>query len=524
VGNGSTDNASVVQNLINNSTAGTVLFFPTGTYRFESTLSLSDSIVIRGECVTNTKFEFDLNGAAQPSIWFRKQITTSESTITSGFEKGSTSLQVTDPSAFAIGDFIEVYQDNDPTLMYTNPTWDVSWAQNVVGQMIRITDISGNTIELERTLYYDFSQNLNFRAIGAQMISGAGLENLHIERLDNGNDYSIRFKYADNCWVRNIESSLADRGHVEISQSANIEIRDSYFHHSHDYGGGGHGYGVNLQDHATDVLIENNIFHYLRHTFLAKEGSIGNVFAYNYSREPNGSANDIALHGHFGLMNLMESNIVQKIIAGDYWGPSGPGNTYYRNRVESDDIVMDDATHAQNIMANEIINGTVSIDASVDDTWQHSNFNSNGMIEAPYNIDLPSSLYLDAAPDFLSGYSFPPIGPEFSINQNTIPAKQRWDDNEPVECLDLGVLTSSLAIDQSNDWLIFPNPSDGIITVTQNLQPTMNFQVLNNEGRIVKQGQMQKTLEIDLSQLPAGVYHFVSIGTETTIQQTFILK
>ena len=33
------------------------------------------------------------------------------------------------------------------------------------------------------------------------------------------------------------------------------EVRDSYFHHAYDRGGGGHGYGVTMNTHVTSCLV-----------------------------------------------------------------------------------------------------------------------------------------------------------------------------------------------------------------------------------------------------------------------------
>lgn len=456
--NGTIDNSTVIQNTIDNASAGTVLFFPAGTYLFNSSLKMKDSIIIRGECVAQTVLNFDLQQVAAPSIhWESTAVGGSSTSITAGFDKGSSVLTVSNASLFTIGDYVDISQDNDANLMYTNNAWDVSWSENSVGQMVRIENIVGSQIYLNEPLMYNFSASLNVKALPAKMITGAGVENLKIHRVDDGNDYNLRFDYAANCWIRNIEGDHCDRGHIVLNESAHIEIRESYFHHAYDYGGGGHGYGVNVQDHTTACLFENNIFYYLRHTYLAKEGAIGNVFSYNYSHSPNGSANDIALHGHYGLMNLLEGNVVQKIIAGDWWGPSGPGNTYYRNRVESSDIIMQDATHKQNIVGNEIENGDVDIIDS-DNTWQSDNQNNSGTIDFNFSGDLDASLYLQSKPAFLTGFSFPAFGPEYVVGQNSIPAKERWENNllDLVPCLNPNLITNNSEVDIVDE--LFPNP------------------------------------------------------------------
>lgn len=429
-GDSLTDNYALVQHIIDTAKAGTALYFPEGNFLFNSTLLLKDSVVLRGLSPQKTTLIFDLHKQDLPGIWIKSSVNNQPVEVTGGFEKGSKQVSVKDASQFKPGMYIEILQDNDSSFMYTRDFWNTQWAQENVGQLIEIKNIDGNNILLKNPLYYTFSSDLHVRARSANMIGGAGIENIKIIRADDGNDYNIRFYYAANCWIRNIEADHCDRGHVEILFSSHIEIRDSYFHHAYDYGEGGHGYGVNLADHPSDCLIENNIFHHLRHSFLAKEGSIGNVFAYNYSREPYGNPNDIAMHGHYGLMNLIEGNIVQKIIAGDWWGPSGPGNTYFRNRVEKEDIIMQDKTHSQNIIANEIMHGIIKISKNCNGIWRHSNINPNGSVDSLiFKGTIPASLYLKKKPKFFDDLIWPPVGPEFNLGENTIPAKKRWKDN-----------------------------------------------------------------------------------------------
>ena len=512
IGDNSTDNSNALQLAIDNAASGTVFYFPSGTFLFNTTIYMKDSVVLLGNCVANTTLKFDLAGEAKPSIWWKSDAVASSATaITAGYEKGSTQITVTDATGYKVGEYIEIMQDNDPALMYTQQDWDVSWSEESVGQVCPITAINGNVITIKYPLMYDFSTGLNVRAKWAEPIKYAGLENLHVFRVDNGNDYNLRFDNAANCWIRNIEGDYCDRGHFAANESANLEVRESYFHHAYDYGGGGHGYGINLQDHTTGCLFENNIFYYLRHTFLAKAGAIGNVFSYNYSLSPNGSANDIALHGYYGLMNLMEGNIVQKMIAGDWWGPSGPGNTYFRNRVESSDIIMQDATHSQNIVANEILNGTVSIIES-DNTWQLSNKNSSGFIDNEFAGSIDASLYHDSKPNFMDGNEWPAIGPEFSLNQNTIPAKARWDDNglDLVPCLDVGLITSIQSIESEIN--IFPNPSNDVVNITGYDGIVEVYDVLGN--RVI----VSNNTQINVLALNSGVYFVNLIGVNQSLK------
>ncbi len=104
----------------------------------------------------------------------------------------------------------------------------------------------------------------------------------------------------------------------------------------------------------------------LRHAMMVKTGANGNVFSYNYSKNvrrsewPNNYGGDISLHGHYSYANLFEGNIVQNIMIDHYWGPSGPLNTFFRNRAELYGIIMTggDPTTSdmQNFVGNEITN------------------------------------------------------------------------------------------------------------------------------------------------------------------------
>jgi len=162
-----------------------------------------------------------------------------------------------------------------------------------------------------------------------------------------GGGYNIYFDYAVNSRVSGVESDSSSGSHVYISRSAQIKVEGSYFHNAFAYDGvSTHGYGVTLAHHSSGSLIVNNIFVYLRHAMMVKTGANGNVFAYNYSRDPFRSeaisdfSGDISLHGHYPFANLFEGNIIQNIIIDHYWGPSGPRNTFFRNRAELWGIIM----------------------------------------------------------------------------------------------------------------------------------------------------------------------------------------
>jgi hypothetical protein len=440
-GDGVTDDYAAITATINAAPNPGAVFLPEGTYRFNDTLRLREGIVLRGAGSDKTFLECNLGGAAKSCVEILTYQRGNFVVVQSGLEKGSTTLLVTDTSQFQIGEPAEIQQENDPEIMYTRLEWDESWAANAVGQFARISSIEGNRLILDRPLNMDFNPSLNPVIRPNGLISNVGFEDFHIQRLDAGDGYTFHFKNASDSWIRRVESEYTYRAHVNLTTSLNIEIRESYFHHSHDYGGGGHGYGVEISTHSTNCLVENNVFEHLRHSMMVHLGGNGNVFGYNYSFDPfqndgGWTPTDISVHGHYPFMNLFEGNIVQEAGSADWWGPAGPGMTFFRNRIESENLDIMDHSHNQNIIGNEFTGETnnISIEPEIMGILVHGN-NVRGQVTWDPSIsdhDLPDSYYLTTKPAFYSSMQWPSIGGDQPIGEGTIPAKARYDAGEPI--------------------------------------------------------------------------------------------
>ena len=231
--------------------------------------------------------------------------------VTGGFARGSRQVQVADASSFSAGKFAEIQQANDSVVMYTDTEWNQSWAANSVGQLFLIKSVSGNTLTLNRPLYMDYRADLQPQILRQGFVTFAGVENLFIAKtVSTADGVTISLKNAAYCRVQAVESYHTRKAHITCESVYACVFRDSCMHHSYDYGGDGHGYGVTLGLHVTDCLIENNIFRHLRHAMMVQVGASGNVFGYNYSIENVqgvGETNlnegwtpcDISIHGHF---------------------------------------------------------------------------------------------------------------------------------------------------------------------------------------------------------------------------------
>lgn len=466
-GNGNANDAPAIQSAINslNGNAGVVVL-PAGIYLMNVPLSIKDSIILAGKGSDSTILIFNLGGQATNCINISSGQNTGFQNVLSGFEKGSIKLTVSNPEVFLAGDFAEIRQQNGP--WDTNP---VSWADYSVGQMVRVTHIAGDTLFLESALRFTYDENLNpeIRKINPKV--NTGVENLKIIRQDEpaeGAGSNINLSYAVNCRIAGMESDQSVGSHINMHYCSNIQITGCYVHDAFTYDGSGtRGYGVCLSMHTGESLITNNIFDHLRHAMMVKTGSNGNVFAYNYSRDPHRSepisdfSGDISLHGHFAYANLFEGNICQNIIIDHYWGPSGPYNSFLRNRAEWYGLIMTNpngyATNSQNFIANEITENGYNFWIQLwyglyyvltgNDHFEWGNNSGGEIIPAGTAQTNVNSYYLESPPFFWDDeIPWPSIGWPNSFDQETIPAKLRYDAGSKLTTDPLPITTQTMNI------------------------------------------------------------------------------
>jgi hypothetical protein len=430
-GYGETDDTAAFEAAMSALAKPGVLRIPAGTYRLRRTLSLASGVVLRGDGAQKSLLVFDLGGASDPCLDFTTYNSRSWTNFTADTALGATSITVASAKYMTAGAWVEIEQQNDPARMYTDPEWDQDWAQSVVGQFARVVSVSGTTVTLDRPLRIDFTRALTARARVYSMGQNVGIEDLGLRREDAGSGgETIHFKYAANCWVRRVESLYTVSAHVYAESSAAIEVTDSTFKYSHDYGDGGRGYGVSLGRHVSDCLVQNNVFETLRHAMIVSQGANGNVFGYNFStiRKCETTAwtpCDISLHGHFPFRNLFEGNMVEEIDITDYWGPAGPGNVLLRNIVSQEGIEIMDASHGQVAIANLILaGGPLTVEKGITGTVLSGNVlvpQTTNTVETTLP-EGPNSLYLAGEPSFFTGCSWPMLSCQAALN----PAGMRY--------------------------------------------------------------------------------------------------
>lgn len=475
-----------------------VIYFPAGTYYFSGTIVLPSNAILRGASSDSSFLKFNFSGSSGNCISISAGQSGTFTKVVSGFTKGSTQIVTNNATQFAAGDYAEMRQDNG--------SWDsnpISWAEHSVGQIFKITAINANAITINSPLRLNFDTSLNLEARKITPITNVGIECLNIERLDDattGAGSNFDFNFASNCWVKGVESNVSVGAHINVHSSANLEFTGNYMHHSFIYDGSGtRGYGITLSTHTSECLIEDNIFKHLRHAMMVKTGSNGNVFGYNYSLEvfrtesPTDAGGDISLHGHFAFANLFEGNILQNLVIDHEWGPSGPYNTFFRNRTEHYGIVFSSSTiesDSQNLVGNDI-NFNMFAQYSLTGN-AHFEFGNNyqGTITPTGTNTLPDlSYYLSSTPDFWTTiHQWPTIGIPNILGDRDIPALKRYGIGyDFTVCPFLQYSTSIDETNISDEITIFPNPFNEKITIVNNSQThsLIEINVVNIFGKTI---------------------------------------
>lgn len=509
VADGKTDNSEALKLAIVSlqNRAGTILF-PAGTYLFNSTVVLPDSIQLKGDGSDVTILKFDLNQQPKNCISITGTAENHFVRLKGGYSFGSSKLLSDSASYFQAGDWVEILEDNG--------SWNTvpaDWAKNSVGQIAKVKAISGDTIILRNPLRITYTDSLNPRLQRMEPVKNVAVSCLKILRVDKpteGGGYNIFMDYAVNSRIAGIESDTSSGSHVYISRSAQIKVEGSYFHHAFAYDGvSTHGYGVTLAHHSSGCLVVNNIFVHLRHAMMVKTGANGNVFAYNYSRDPFRSeslsdlSGDISLHGHYPFANLFEGNIVQNIIIDHYWGPSGPLNTFFRNRAELWGIIMTQSdtteTSEQNFVGNECTNtsffhGQFSLKGT--NNFVYANNILGVIIPASSGELSDSSYYLIEIPDFWeTDKHWPDIGLPNKLDTGIIPAKYRYENG--------GLLTvcpeevTAVRKYSSGDvaWQIGPNPAQGKLYISApsgDGSASFRLRIFDMQGKLLSSKDYEK--------------------------------
>ncbi len=491
------------------------ILFDTGDYRFAGSLALPDSLILEGKGA-QSRLLFDPQGGGQSFLTIGGSGAGGFRPLNAMPQARQAWFLVADTTGFRPGRYAEIRQENG--------AWDsnpASWAQKAVGHVSKIVHVSGDTVFLEEGFRYASDSLLQPEARPLRMRTGVRIQCLKLERVDQpgaATGYHIRFSMAADCLVEGVESEKSLGSHIIADVSTHLTIRHNYIHDAYEFNGSGtRGYGVTINNHSTLCLVENNRFRRLRHAMMVKYGANGNVFGYNHSvevlrAEPiSDYSADISVHGHYPFANLFESNEVEMIMVDHYWGPGGPDNVFFRNRVNGFGVFVTNGTPVtdqQHFIGNEVTNGNVFYGQWSIQGQGHTIKGNNvlGTCTPPGTEQIPeASLYLSGAPPYWAPQqSFPSQGYPKELDVLDIPAAWRFAEGLGAVCSDAEATPPpSLGLSSvSGHWAPMPNPCSGALQLPG---VSGRWALYNLMGQQVQAGHTATSLP-QLGEEAPGVY------------------
>jgi hypothetical protein len=302
------DDTKIIQNALDSCTEGQVVMLGPGKFNInDAGLDMHRSnITLRGSGPGKTLLVKPIGtNYAVINIGTRWVKFMKYASLASDAVKGSYKITLTTNPGYVKGELVAIDQKPDPNYVNwgchalagdgsrcwfgdcdaaTDPTG------RPLGQILEISDISGNTLTFSTPLHIAFTTALGARI--AKMGDGndvipavkyTGVENLYVAYGEGGDGGgNITLFGTGYCWVKNVESDKSNGSNINMVSSFRCVLRDSYIHSTVNPTPGGAGYGINLGVYSADNLVENNISWNFNKIMLMRASGGGNVIGYNY--------------------------------------------------------------------------------------------------------------------------------------------------------------------------------------------------------------------------------------------------
>ncbi len=327
----------------------TVLFIDTGTLIVDTRISATKSeFAIRGNGAVNTTIDCSGHngdcldfGSVTANDW------TDSRAWTAGFTEGTTELttNLTSPSVLAIGGWLELDTTTRPTNGAHNPRYLVKIL--CIDEASPCDDdehLSAGQLELDRPLRIDFSAGT--KTINTVIMSEyVGFEDFTIDydgACASAQQYTwyIQLSHAAYSWITGVTFGAGRYSHlVQTKHLVRSLIRGNSFEATCKTGSRTNIAALQLDNWSTDNVIVNNDVDGVPQSFESQDGSLGNVFAYNYmpwtgQADPgcsmalslHGAASDTLFEGNDSICSIW----VDTADSANYYS-----NVWFRNRIRA---------------------------------------------------------------------------------------------------------------------------------------------------------------------------------------------
>ena len=475
---------------------GQVVELSAGTFTVSSTITLTKGVVLRGAGSQGAPGGTTLVKAGGETVLAIG--TDRDSTcyggdghpLTQDGAKESKTISVGDAAAgFTAGDLALVDVVDDAEVDEGDCPYFKRVDHRSVSQRVEITavDPAGGTLTLDSPLHWAFEatdpHHAEITRVTQPTTRWAGIESLRIQGGSNPGYNGqmaggVDISNAAYCWLKDVQTDGTVGGmHVSMTGTYRCVVRDSYLHHSADYGFGHDCYGIVLRCGSAENLIENNIVRYMNKPIMFNVSGGGNVVGYNYADNswadpPAWQEVNVDCHCAFPHMELMEGNWAPHMGASTTHGNAGyltffrnyassqfaPPAVYGSNETQTGNVTalqFDGGDIGMSVLGNVLgtdglsavydaydsgpfsifelgSNGAGAGDVAVTSLFRHGNFDYvNHAVSwdpAAKSQTLPPSFYRKTAPGWWPAATpWPWVGPDVSPMVGTLPAKDRAD-------------------------------------------------------------------------------------------------
>lgn len=499
----SVDDSARINACIANAAPNTAVLIPAGLYRIDSSINMKSNVVLRGAGVaypwmptaspSSTQLNLNnahigFNGGSKSANW--SPGAGSGTNITTGYFKDSNSITLSSASGYSIGDYISIFEDNDPALV--DPISDNFLCEDngasahCKQQYSKITNKVSNTLTIDRPIAFVGLGSTPQARRQTMGIAMAGIEDIKL-RGDGLHNRIIQIEFSRHVWVKNVETYNAGDNaggspHVWLRFSYGVEVRDSYFHFGGSFNAG-RNYGIQTFHWNSHHKIENNVVRETRHSIILNGGTSVSAILYNYSDDNKEGENPGALtadcspnHGAWPHMNLWEGNDCQQIRA-DYVHGNTAYQTLFRNfgRGHRSNLSFTSGSRfafvigpfarffnlVGNVAGQPSWTGGIGVDnnsgSSTPVAYRYGKHTNNSYLDSTaYSTSLnqqnyeyvtdgvvlnqssgtvPPSLYYTTRPAFFGNVPWPPFGNDVTGKTSTIPARSCYEQNQMPNCL-----------------------------------------------------------------------------------------
>jgi len=323
---------------------GDVIYFPAGTYRFESgaiNTGYKDNITIRGASsatvtwvIATTQNVVQWGSPGAPDY--------TSQTVTGTKTKGTTTLTVSDTSAFSAGDHVSVSYENEINETRieagTPPVWKSLGQPEARRLYAKVISKTGSTLTIDPGLPAD-ATNLALKVYAYQLTgsnwrtSGIGVENISVYFASSSQPLAVfQVTVADYCWFYDVKftnwaMNSGSGSCISLFSAYRCEVQKCHFAAltgSTDDG------AIGVADLTSSLVIDNTFGGYFEHWLYDNGNSNNNVYAYNAAISPGANPPKSVFHNTHPSLNLVEGNYASLHQSDGYHGSSSD-NSLYRN-------------------------------------------------------------------------------------------------------------------------------------------------------------------------------------------------